>query len=64
MGGDSASEYVLGHLYGGEALSGLLGGPRYGLQGKVDDLAIVHLLAFSDAHSEFGLGEVLVQHCR
>src|SRR5580704_5239138 len=42
-----------------EAGSGLRGGPCYGFQREVDDLAAVHLLAFFGAEAEFGVGEVL-----
>jgi muconolactone delta-isomerase len=41
--------------------SGLRGGPGYGLQRELDDLAAVHLLAFSGVEAEFGPGEVLAQ---
>ena len=42
-----------------EARSGLPGGPCYGFQREVDDLAAVHLLAFFGADAEFGVGEML-----
>jgi hypothetical protein len=34
------------------------------LQRELDDLAAVHLLAFSGVEAEFGAGEVLVESCR
>jgi hypothetical protein len=44
--------------------SGLRGGPCYGLQRELDDLAPVHLLAVAGVEAEFGAGEVLAQQCR
>ncbi len=44
--------------------SGLRGGPCYGFQREVNDLAAVHLFAPSDTQAEFGAGEVPVQQRR
>src|SRR5205823_10490807 len=43
---------------------GLRGGPGYGVQRELDDLAAAHLLAFSGVQAEFGASEVLVKQCR
>jgi hypothetical protein len=61
LGGRIARRVRALQVLGFMARSGLRGGPCYGFQRELNDLAAVHLFALSDTEAEFSVGEVLVQ---